>query len=86
MNAPVEILKRTRSALGDLRNGVEAVRRQVLSLQERRRLLSGVESDLFDAELTEESIIRDAEAIGFPLLRRRDADPRAVLATAEVLP
>ncbi len=41
---------------------------------------------ILDLELAEESIIRRAEAAGFPIRRRPDADPRAVLAYGESLP
>ncbi len=53
---------------------------------ERQQLIRDVDRRLLDAELAEESIIRSAETSGFPIFRRRDADPRAVLAHDEVLP
>jgi hypothetical protein len=53
---------------------------------ERQKQLDAVDRDLLDAELAEESIIRAAEASGFPVLRRSNADPRAVLAADEALP
>ncbi|SIP89866.1 hypothetical protein SAMN05880590_10177 [Rhizobium sp. RU35A] len=48
--------------------------------------IRSVDRKILDAELAEESMIRSAEAAGFPILRRRDADPRAVLAHEKVLP
>ena len=45
-----------------------------------------LEGELLDCELVEESVIRAAEAAGFPITRRADADVRAVLATADSLP
>ena len=53
---------------------------------ERQQLIRDVDRRLLDAELAEESIIRSAEVSGLPIFRRRDADPRAVLAHEEVLP
>lgn len=53
---------------------------------ERQQLIRDVDRRLLDAELAEESIIRSAEVSGLPIFRRRDADPRAVLAHDEVLP
>ncbi len=52
----------------------------------RAERIRGVDRKILDAELAEESMIRSAEAAGFPILRRRDADPRAVLAHEKVLP
>ncbi|MDX3976566.1 hypothetical protein [Shinella sp.] len=57
-----------------------------VSDDERKQRIREVERRLLDAELAEESIIRSAEASGLPIARRRDADPRAVLAYDEVLP
>lgn len=41
---------------------------------------------ILELELAEEAIIRSAEASGFPIRRRSDADPRAVLAHDKSLP
>lgn len=54
--------------------------------EEREVRSSALDRQLLDCELTEESIIRQAEAAGLPVLRRSDADPRAVLAHDKVLP
>jgi hypothetical protein len=54
--------------------------------EERVMHIREIERKILDAELTEESMIRAAEAGGFPVLRRRNADPRAVLAHDKVLP
>jgi len=47
--------------------------------------LARIDAELLDAELAEEGVIRDLEASGFDMLRRPDADPRALLAADEVL-
>lgn len=57
-----------------------------LSDEERERQLRELDRKLLDAELAEESMIRSAENSGFAIIRRRDADPRAVLAHDKVLP
>lgn len=73
----------------------EAVKEQVAAVyqstagiteEERAQRLEAIDRDLLDAELAEESIIRAAEASGFPVLRRSNADPRAVLAPDGALP
>lgn len=53
---------------------------------ERAAALAKLDRQILDAELAEESIIRAAEESGFSILRRSDADPRAVLAHSKVLP
>lgn len=58
----------------------------VPSEHEREARSVTLDRQLLDCELTEESIIRQAEAVGLPVLRRSDADPRAVLAHDKVLP
>lgn len=58
----------------------------VLSEDEREARSTALDRQLLDCELTEESIIRQAEAAALPVLRRSDADPRAVLAHDKVLP
>lgn len=57
-----------------------------LSEAERGEALSDLDREILDLELTEEAVIRTAEASGIPIMRRRDADPRAVLAHASALP
>jgi hypothetical protein len=56
-----------------------------ISESERQRRLEDVDRDLLDAELAEESIIRAAEASGFPVLPQQ-LDPQALLAADEALP
>ncbi|RVT49654.1 hypothetical protein [Rubrivivax albus] len=46
---------------------------------ERARLLADADAALFAAELAEEKIVVQLEAQGLPVVRRADADPRAVL-------
>lgn len=53
---------------------------------DRADRLEKIDGELLDAELAEESIIRAAEAAGFPMARRYDADPRVVLAHDKALP
>jgi hypothetical protein len=57
-----------------------------LSDEERKHQLRELDRKLLDAELAEESLIRSAENSGFAIIRRRDSDPRAVLAHDKVLP
>lgn len=57
-----------------------------VSDDERASKLRDIDRKILDAELAEESMIRAAETSGFPITRRRDADPRAVLAHDKVLP
>ncbi|CUX23206.1 conserved hypothetical protein [Agrobacterium deltaense Zutra 3/1] len=57
-----------------------------ITSDERENRLRDIDRKILDAELAEESLIRAAENSGFPILRRRDADPRAVLAHDKVLP
>ncbi|TIN84869.1 hypothetical protein [Mesorhizobium sp.] len=51
-----------------------------------RQLLAKFDAELLDLELAEESLVRAAEAAGIEILRRGDADPRAVLAADSSLP
>lgn len=60
--------------------------RETISEQERGSRLAKIDADILAAELAEEAVIRMAEAGGFPVERRIDADPRAVLARDEDLP
>ncbi|TBY93587.1 hypothetical protein E0H35_25680 [Rhizobium leguminosarum bv. viciae] len=71
-----------------LKADVERLYEQRPGITEEERVMRIREFDrkLLDAELTEESMIRAAETGGFPVLRRRDADPLAVLAHDKVLP
>lgn len=57
-----------------------------ISETDRVREVKVIERKILDAELAEESLIRSAEEAGFPIKRRGDADPRAVLAHEKVLP
>jgi hypothetical protein len=57
-----------------------------LTEEERNDRFREIDRKILDAELAEESLIRSAEDSGFPIIRRRDADPRAVLAHDKVLP
>lgn len=52
---------------------------------EREAALRRIDDDLFDLETAEEAAIRSAEAAGLSVLRRADADPRAVLASDQEL-
>lgn len=47
--------------------------------------LARIDAAILDAELAEEATIRDLEATGLAVLRRPDADPRALLAADEAL-
>jgi hypothetical protein len=60
--------------------------KDALAEAERKDRLAELDRNILDAEMSEESIIRDAEASGFSIPRRRDADPRAVLASHDALP
>ena len=51
-----------------------------LSADERAKALARLDGEIFDAELAEERLIREAERAGLSVLRRADADPRALLA------
>ncbi|QOG06546.1 hypothetical protein IGS74_18875 [Aureimonas sp. OT7] len=57
-----------------------------ISDDERETSLIQLDRDLLDVEMAEESVIRAAEASGFPIVRRGNADPRAVLAHDKALP
>ena len=52
-----------------------------LPVDGREEKIEEIEGDLLDYELSEESLIRAAENAGFPVLRRAEADSRAVLAS-----
>ncbi len=51
-----------------------------LPLDERQRELARLDGEIFDCELAEEALVRDCEDAGLAILRREDADPRALLA------
>lgn len=57
-----------------------------LAAADRHSRLQVIDEQLFNLELSEESIIRSAERLGLDVLRRPKADPRAVLAHDEALP
>lgn len=74
---------------------VNAVKGQVRELygestgiteDDRQQQIEVIERDLLDTEMAEESLIRSAKRAGFPLLRRLDADRRAVNAPDSRLP
>lgn len=65
---------------------VSYVEAEGISEDERSERLAKLDRDLLDAELAEEAVIRAAEDAGFSVHRRKDADPRAVLAHVEELP
>lgn len=57
-----------------------------VSASDRAAAIAKHDMQILDLELSEEAIIRAAEAAGIDVLRRADADPRAVLARKEDLP
>ncbi|NKJ79643.1 hypothetical protein [Rhizobium leguminosarum] len=56
-----------------------------LSFEDRRMSRADIDHRLLELEMTEEAIIRSAESLGMDVLRRSDAEPRAVLCNGEVL-
>ncbi|MDK4714676.1 hypothetical protein [Rhizobium sp. CNPSo 4039] len=56
-----------------------------ISAADRARELAKAEGELLEFECAEEAIIRHAEQCGIDVLRRIDADPRAVLCSGEFL-
>jgi hypothetical protein len=58
--------------------------RTVLPKAEAEALAETIRHELLGLELEEEAAIRYAEVAGWPIDRRADADPRAVLALIEV--
>lgn len=56
-----------------------------ISAADRARELEKAERELLELECAEEAIIRHAEQCGIDVLRRIDADPRAVLCSGEFL-
>ncbi|WP_367715144.1 hypothetical protein AB2N04_14675 [Nitratireductor sp. GISD-1A_MAKvit] len=79
-------LKRTLAAsiMEEVESAVEEM--ELISEEEREARVAKIDSDILSAELAEEALIRAAEEAGFPVERRLDADPRAVLAPATSLP
>lgn len=74
----VESVKmQVKAAYGDDRGTTE---------KQRLGLLAQNDAEILAAELAEEAIVRHAERQGFKIDRRRDADPRAVLAHESALP
>jgi len=63
-----------------------AAERLTISESERKSKLAKLDEEILAAELAEEAVIRMAEASGFPVERRIDADPRAILSPDEDLP
>jgi len=57
-----------------------------VSPMERTEKIRDIEIKILHAEFAEESMIRAAEEANFTIIRRADADPRAVLAHDKVLP
>lgn len=55
----------------------------VLTAAERDERLKSLRDEIFRLEVTEEEIIAAAEAAGFEIARRADADPRAVLSVPD---
>lgn len=51
-----------------------------------RQMLAKLDAEILELEFAEESLVRAAEAAGMEILRRHDADPRAVLAPDSALP
>lgn len=57
-----------------------------MSDETRRQALAEIDADRLKLELAAEAAIRQAETVGIVIARRRDADPRAVLADESELP
>lgn len=57
-----------------------------LTAEERRKRLHALRADILQVERDEESLIEAIERTGAPILRRADADPRAVLYLAAAAP
>ncbi|TGQ94637.1 hypothetical protein EN851_03535 [Mesorhizobium sp. M8A.F.Ca.ET.208.01.1.1] len=51
-----------------------------------KQMLAKLDAELLELEMAEEALLRAAEAAGIEILRRIDADPRAVLAADSALP
>jgi hypothetical protein len=56
-----------------------------LTAAEKSAELDRIDDEILAAELAEEGVVRELEAAGFEILRRPDADPRALLAAASEL-
>lgn len=72
-----EMLKVLTSCYGENLNG--------LSDDDRKSRIIKKSAELLALELSEEAVIRNAEELGLDVLRRPEADPRAVLAVKEDL-
>jgi hypothetical protein len=70
-----------RDQLADMIAPVYANGSKPIAADEREAALRRIEEELLDIELAEEAAIRAAEAAGLTVLRRADADPKAVLAS-----
>lgn len=57
--------------------------REAMPRDQRDARIKEIEAELLALETTEEGMIRQAEAAGIEILRRANADPRAVLALIE---
>ncbi|MCA1775565.1 MAG: hypothetical protein LC676_08150 [Loktanella sp.] len=53
---------------------------EAMTAAEQRAALDRLDGEILDAELAEEGVVRELERAGFEILRRPDADPRALLA------
>lgn len=60
--------------------------REAMTPETRAKKLARAQQTLFDFELTEEAAVRALESAGLSVLRRADADPRALLASDASLP
>ena len=58
---------------------------EAMTSDEQASELVRLDDEILSCELAEESTIRELEAAGFEILRRPDADPRALLAAAAEL-
>lgn len=71
-----EMLKLLTSSYGEIEGLTDA---------DRKSRISEKAAELLALELAEEAVIRHLEELGLDILRRSDADPRAVLASKESL-
>lgn len=72
-----------RQTVGKELDRVYAGKKALPTMAARAKARDALEAKALEAELEEERLIRQIEAAGVPILRRRDADPRAVLARLE---
>ena len=54
--------------------------REPMAADEQRTALDRLDGEILSAELPEEAVVRELEQAGFEILRRPDADPKALLA------